>query len=432
MRPVTARGFRDVLPAEAAERDAVSRAIADEFASWGYGLVETPVAEDLAALEAAAGPLQGTAFRLIDLDGRLLALRPDMTVPIARLVASRLSGVAGPHRFRYAAEVFREHESLRGQARQFSQAGIELIGGEGPAADAEVISLLVAALEAAKLPEFTVAIGTVAVLHAIVAAADAPAAWGDAVLAAAHERNLVGLDVLAREASAPAVARALSAVPRIRGGREAIVACREATAGLGCEAALDQLDEAWTLLEASGADSRVLVDFSVMRSFDYYTGLVLEAYAPGLGLPLAGGGRYDGVLAAFDAPAPAVGFALGLERLMIALMEQQAPVERAPGSTRCSAATRRLRSRPPACCAPQAGASRSRSARASSCVREAERLGAAEALLARAGLPAVRLDRAGEPATRSRTPRRIRPRRRGPSPCRARRRWEVSVRDRAS
>ena len=397
MRPVTARGFRDVLPAEAAERDTVSRAIADEFASWGYGLVETPVAEDLAALEAAAGPLQGTAFRLIDLDGRLLALRPDMTVPIARLVASRLSGVAGPHRFRYAAEVFREHESLRGQARQFSQAGVELIGEEGPAADAEVVSLLVAALDAAGLPEFTIAIGTVAVLHAILAAADAPAAWNEAVLAAAHERNLVGLDLLARGAANPAIATALSAVPRIRGGREAILACREATAGLGCEVALAQLLETWTLLEASGAAPRVLVDFSVMRSFDYYTGLVLEAYAPGLGLPLAGGGRYDGVLAAFDAPAPAVGFALGLERVMIALMEQQARVsvrglDAVLGGDAASALAA-------ACTLRAAGWHVALSSRTGAELRaEAERLGAAEALQARVGLVPVRLDREGQPS----------------------------------
>jgi ATP phosphoribosyltransferase regulatory subunit len=101
--------------------------MSDVFAAWGYGLVETPVVEDLSALEAAAGSLEGTAFRLIDLDGRLLALRPDMTVPIARLVASRLSASEGPHRFRYAAEVFREHESLRGQSRQFTQVGVELV-----------------------------------------------------------------------------------------------------------------------------------------------------------------------------------------------------------------------------------------------------------------------------------------------------------------
>jgi len=205
MRPVTARGFRDVLPAEATEREAVSHRIAEVFSAWGYGLVETPVVEDLAALEAAAGPLEGMAFRLIDLDGRLLALRPDMTVPIARITASRLAGVSGPHRFRYAAEVFREHESLRGQSRQFSQVGIEFVGEGGAAADAEVIAVLVEALEASGLAHFTVALGTVAVLSAIVSAADAPRAWGDAVFAAAHDCNLVGLDLLARDAGSPAV-----------------------------------------------------------------------------------------------------------------------------------------------------------------------------------------------------------------------------------
>lgn len=396
MRPVTARGFRDVLPAEAAEREAVSQKLAEVFSAWGYGLVETPVVEDLAALEAAAGPLQGTAFRLIDHDGRLLALRPDMTVPIARITASRLAGRPGPHRFRYAAEVFREHESLRGQARQFSQAGIELVGAAGPVADAEVVAMLVEALAASGLKEFTVALGTVAVLSALVAAAEAPASWGDAVLAAAHDRNLVGLDALAREVGSPAVAAALSAVPRIRGGREAIAACRAATAGLGCDGALDDFEATWELLEVAGVLDRVVVDFSVMRSFDYYTGLVAEAYAVGLGLSVAGGGRYDGVLAAFDAPAPAVGFAIGLERLMIALVEQGAQpatrgLDAAVGGEPAAAlaAARTLRA---------AGWRVALSARTGrDLVAEATRLEAAEALFAtERGI--VRLDREGQPA----------------------------------
>jgi ATP phosphoribosyltransferase regulatory subunit len=398
MRPVTARGFRDVLPAEAAERESVSRRIADVFSSWGYGLVETPVVEDLAALEAAAGPLEGTAFRLIDLDGRLLALRPDMTVPIARITASRLSGVPGPHRFRYAAEVFREHESLRGQSRQFSQAGVELVGQGGPSADAEMIAVLVEALEAAGLSDFTIAVGTVAVLGAVVAAAQAPAAWGDAVFAAAHDRNIVGLDVLARECTVPAVASALSAVPRIRGRLEAIAACRAATSGLGCDAALDELGALWELLGAAGVRERVTIDFSVMRSFDYYTGLVAEAYAPGLGLSIAGGGRYDGVLAAFDAPAPAVGFAIGLERLMIALLEQSAEpsargLDAVVGGAAADAlaAARLLRA---------AGWRVAISGRAGrELVAEAARLEAAEALVASAGGERLtRLDREGEPS----------------------------------
>ena len=182
-------------------------------------------------------------------------------------------------------------------------------------------------------------------LHALVAAAGNDAAWGAAVLEAAHNRNLVGLDELSRAAADPRVAAALRSVPRIRGGAEAIVACREATAGLGCEAALDDLSATWDLLVAAGVADRVVIDFSVMRSFDYYTGLVVEAFAPGLGLPLGGGGRYDGVLGAYDSPLPAAGFALGLERVMIALVEQGVDV-RSRRSTRSSAGIRPPRSRP--------------------------------------------------------------------------------------
>jgi ATP phosphoribosyltransferase regulatory subunit len=398
MRPITPRGFRDVLSDEAAEREAIAQALSEVFSAWGYDLVQTPVVERLDALEAAAGPLEGTAFRLLDLDGQMLALRPDMTVPIARVAASRLEGERGPHRFRYIADVFREHESLRGQARQFSQAGIELLGAGGPQADAEVVALMVAALRASGLPEFTVAVGTVEVFSAIVDSAAAGDEWGAEVLAAAHERNLVEL---ARLADTPGIdaraARALREVPRIRGGVEAIEACRAATQGCGCSDALDALAETYALLSAYGADDCVAIDFSVMRSFDYYTGLVAEAYVPGLGVPVGGGGRYDGVLASFDAPQPAAGFALGLERLQIALVEQGAQpsvrgvdalVGGAPADV--ARACARLRA---------AGWRAVASARTGlELVREADSAGAVEALLAH-GDSLVRLDRQGGLAT---------------------------------
>ena len=163
-----------MLPDEAAERELLVARISEALAAWGYARVETPVVERMEVLEAAAGRLEGTAFRLVDLDGRLLALRPDLTVPIARLVSSRLADQPGPYRLRYVGDAFREHESLRGQARQFTQAGVELIGVAGPAADAEVIAVLVEALRAAGLTRFTVAVGSVAVFSAIVEAAGCP------------------------------------------------------------------------------------------------------------------------------------------------------------------------------------------------------------------------------------------------------------------
>ncbi len=398
MRPVTPRGFRDVLPQEAAEREALARAMSDTMAMWGYGLVETPVVEQNATLEAGAGgSIAGEVFRLFDADGGLLALRPEMTVPIARMVATRFAGEPGPFRLRYCADVFREQASMRGQSRQFTQVGLEFVGAEGPAADAEVIAVLVESLSASGLSEFVVGVGTVAVLRAILQSAKMPEEWSSAVLAAAHQRNLVGIDELARADGVPVEVReALTAVPRIRGGRRAIEECRLAARTCGVDAALDELDEVWDLLETAGVAGCVSVDFGIMRSFDYYTGIVLEVYAPGLGLPLGGGGRYDGLLAEFDAPAPAAGFAIGLERLHIALAEQrtQVPVPAldaviggAPSDA--FAAAGRLRT---------AGWRVRLSERAGiELVREAERAGAAEALLAEESR-IVRLDRAGGPA----------------------------------
>ena len=165
-----------------------------------------------------------------------------------------------------------------------------------------------------------------------------------------------------------------------------------------CAAGLDvgALAETLELLGRASVAEEVTLDFSVMRAFDYYTGLVIEAYAPGLGVPLGGGGRYDGVLGRFGMPAPAAGFALGLERLCIALVEQEASLavrglDAVLGGepAEAFAAARALRA---------AGWRVVLSERTGlELVREADRAGAVEALWATGG-GVVRLDRAGEPA----------------------------------
>jgi ATP phosphoribosyltransferase regulatory subunit len=328
MRPVTPRGFRDVLFEEAAERRSVTDAISEVFLRYGFRFVETPAVEEYATLVAAAGAsLEGTAFRMVDLDGSLLALRPEMTLPIARLAAARLADEPGPIRLCYAADVYREHASLRGESRQFTQLGIELLGVNGPSSDAEVVCALVDALAASGLRDYTVGVGTVAVLRALIDAAGADEEWSCRLLAAAHARNLVEIDRLSADPSvAPEVGSALRRVVRIGGGREAIARCRAVTEPVGCAGALAGLEAAWGIIEAAGAAERVRVDFGILRSFDYYTGLIVEAYAPGLGLSLGGGGRYDDVLGSFGRPMPAAGFALSLERVMIALATQQVSV----------------------------------------------------------------------------------------------------------
>ena len=329
MIPVTPRGFKDVLPDEARWRESITRRVQATLSSWGYAPIETPTLEVLDVLELG-GQMSETPFRLFDSDGALLVLRPDVTLPIARLVASRLGAISEALRFRYVQPVFREEESLRGQAREFTQIGvenIENIGQSGASADAEVILLMVDALKACELQEFKVAICTVSVLRdllsVIVDEGDATPEWRASVLRACHQSNIVEVGRLAQD---PRVDRrygyALQELLNIRGGCEAILQCRKLVEPLGCGKGLTALTQAYEIIEKVGATEFVTVDFSVMSAFDYYTGLVFEAYAPRLGVPLGCGGRYDRMLEAYGMKAAAAGFAFTLERVMEALLEQ--------------------------------------------------------------------------------------------------------------
>ncbi|RDB63201.1 ATP phosphoribosyltransferase regulatory subunit [Gordonibacter sp. 28C] len=336
MNFVTPAGFRDVLTEEAQRRERIVRAVQERFAARGYAPIETPTLEVMDVMRAG-GRLPGSAFRFFDSQGDLLAMRPDVTLQVARMVATRLADRPGPFRFRYMQRVFREAEvEMQAKARELTQMGIECIGEEGPEADAEVVDLLAEALDVAGARGYTLALATVGVLRALLDASGAPAWWKERVLDAYHASNFVELDRLTasdgaailgdasddvqgeRAAVPPVFATAIRALPRIRGGREAIDEVRALVAPLGCEDGLDAFARTYDLLEEAGLGERILVDFSVMSSFDYYTGIVFEAYAPGLGTPLGSGGRYDNMIAAYGTSRPAAGFAFFLEQAMAA------------------------------------------------------------------------------------------------------------------
>lgn len=340
MNYVTPSGFRDVLTDEAVLREQAAQAVQANMAAKGYLPVETPTLEVMNVLQAG-GRLPGTPFKLFDARGDLLAMRPDVTLQIARMCATRLAGQPGPFRFRYMQRVFREAEGqTQAEPRETTQMGVELIGEAGAAADAEVVELLAESLELAGVRDFKIALASVSVLRALLATCGAPESWRQAVLDAYHTSNFVTLDELTCGAGAqgvpPVFAQAIDKLARIRGGREAIAEVRALVAPLGCESGLDSLERAYDLMEQAGLADSIQVDFSVMSSFDYYTGIVFEAYAPGLGAPLGSGGRYDNTIGAYGEGRPAAGFAFFLERAMAAAA--QADERAAAGS-----ATRPLR-----------------------------------------------------------------------------------------
>ena len=322
----TPQGFRDVLADEAIAREAIARKVQDLFAANGYVPIETPTLESMAVMQAG-GRVPASPFKFFDATGDLVTMRPDVTLQVARMCATRLGASAGPFRFRYMQRVFRETEGqLRADVREKKQIGIECIGLAGVEADAEVIGLFTQALETAGVTEFKLSLATVGVLRSLLAASTAPDAWKSALLEAFHQSNFVDIDGLCDQAEGKGskFAPAIRALSRIRGGREAIQKARDLVAPFGCAAALDPFEQTYDLLAADGLAGRIVIDFSVMSSFDYYTGIVFEAFAPGLGSPLGSGGRYDGLLGAYGADCPAAGFAFYLEEAMEAAAAQKA------------------------------------------------------------------------------------------------------------
>jgi ATP phosphoribosyltransferase regulatory subunit len=324
--PVTPRGFKDVLPGEARWRESIISATRATLALWGYDPIETPTLEVLEVLEQG-GTLTQTPFRLFDTDNELLVLRPDVTLQVARMAASRLKKEDLPLRLRYVERVYREEESQRALSRQITQIGVEAIGLSGTYADAEMILLMVDALKAAGLTDFVITIGTVGVLRELlelcVASSAVDKAWCDAVLKAFHAGNYVAIDTLAAVPGLDSrFADILRELPTVIGKAEAITRVAELVAPLGIVDGLEQLRSTYAIIEACGLASYVNIDFSVVSSYDYYTGLVFEAYAPGLGKMLGNGGRYDRMLEGFGISAPAAGFAVSLESIMQALLNE--------------------------------------------------------------------------------------------------------------
>ncbi|MBR2834108.1 MAG: ATP phosphoribosyltransferase [Coriobacteriales bacterium] len=319
----TPRGMRDILPDEALWRENIGAQVTRCFADAGYKPVETPLLEQRDLIDPTDLSAEHT-FRLFDRDGSMLMLRPDVTLPIARMVSARMSDVCEPVRLRYTAPVFTEKDALRGEARQFTQLGIELIGDAGVEADAEVLLLMDKALTASGLTHPLIALGSVQPMNALLEASNMPQAWCTQVREACRDNNMVALDELvdsAKDQTGDALAYALKALVRVQGGPEAIAQARALIEPLGCveDCGFDGLDY---LVSHVTFESELRIDFSLMGSFGYYSGIVCAAYAPGLGACLGSGGRYDHVFERYGAPRPAAGFALSLDTLQLALDKQ--------------------------------------------------------------------------------------------------------------
>jgi ATP phosphoribosyltransferase regulatory subunit len=304
--------MRDRTAEEVGARRRLEGRLLEVFARWGYTEVATPTLEYLDTLLHGGGPgLGDRLLKLVDSGGEVLALRPEMTVPLARFAAIRLLPVGRrPLRLAYMAGVFRGQERGSGRLREFTQAGVELIGDGGTHADVEVIALAGEALIAAGVERPSISVGHAGFLRGILALL--PPETAEPARDLLYRRAFAELGRVV--GPGPAL-EALRLLPALRGQAALGRAMSLATSDESRQA-LDVLQAVLGGVASHGQPVRVEVNLGLIRDFDYYTGVVFEAHPSKAGMPLLGGGRYDGLLARFGSAAPATGFAIGVERVL--------------------------------------------------------------------------------------------------------------------
>lgn len=316
-------GTRDFLPNEAAEKRAIETQLAEMFTEWGYQEVVTPTIEFLDNLTLGTKRLEPHLFKLFDHNNRSMALRNEMTTPIARLVSSRLQDYPLPMKLSYVSNVFRYEQVQSGRQCEFHQAGVELMGSSSAFADAEVLALAIEGLLRSGLKNFTICLGQVEFVSGIMNQYRLDETTKDALKAAMEQRDLVEFDKIIDALDLPKNAKnSLKELPLLNGGEELLTRAYDLALNEQSRRALDNLSAIYRLLKAYGVEQYVRFDLGIIRDFSYYTGMVFEGYTPGLGFPLCGGGRYDHLLADFGNACPATGFAIGIERILLALERQ--------------------------------------------------------------------------------------------------------------
>ncbi|MFS0783621.1 ATP phosphoribosyltransferase regulatory subunit [Bacillus sp. 1P06AnD] len=313
-------GMRDTIPVVYGAKEHIRNGILSEMASWGYQMIETPALEYYETIGAASAIEDRQLFKLLDQQGHTLVLRPDMTAPIARVAASKLLEKRVPLRLAYGAKVYRAQQREGGRPAEFEQIGIECIGYPSVSADAETISLLISSLQKMGLKEFKVSVGHIGYLQDILLDVLGTEARAEICRKFLFEKNYVGF----REhvASLPISSidqQRLIGLLSLRGTVDVLEQGTAIAEGTDGTKVLEELGGLWEQLEEYGVQSFVQFDLTLVSTMNYYSGLLYEVYAEGVGMPVGNGGRYDHLLEQFGRKAPATGFALIVDRLLEAL-----------------------------------------------------------------------------------------------------------------
>lgn len=312
---ITPEGTRDLLFGECLARRHVEEALSEIFAERGFLRVETPGLEFYDVFDPErSGIGQEVMYKTTDRRGRLVVMRPDSTLPVARLAATRLQSMAKPLRLTYTQPVYRSNPGLMGRSDETMQTGVELLGAGGMRADLEVIAAAVASLRRCA-PGFRLELGHAGIFRSLVRELPVSDDVREDIRGAVETKNYAALDALLLGLGDERRAWAVRQLPRLFGGEEvferAVPLCTDLESGR----TLQYLRRLYRSLSELSLGDSLMVDLGLVQRNDYYTGIVFSAYVEGRGDAVLLGGRYDNLLGHFGPPAPAIGFAVNVDAL---------------------------------------------------------------------------------------------------------------------
>ncbi|NBJ15477.1 MAG: ATP phosphoribosyltransferase regulatory subunit [Dehalobacter sp. 4CP] len=302
-------GMIDLLPAELAQLEELEGKAISVCKNWSYQKVATPGLEYRACVEPDADK-DDHLYKFFDKNGHILALRPEFTTPIARMVATRQKGGQFPLRFCYSGDVYR-NDSAR--YREFRQVGVELIGSDNDIADAEVIALAIEIMKMLAIKNFQLNLGHNGIFSGLAEEMKFETKVREELEDGIARKDMVKLEKIISSNDLPESAKELLlSLPYLTGKEEVLDKLQSWTHIKPIRKAVESLRTIYLYLKEFGVQDYVSLDLGILRGFSYYTGAIFEGYLPGIGVPLIEGGRYDGLYADFGMNHGATGFAINL------------------------------------------------------------------------------------------------------------------------
>ena len=330
----TPEGVRDIYGEECSRKKRLQRELHQVFSRYGYEDIETPGFEYFEVFSNEVGTIPSKdLYKFFDREGNTLVLRPDFTPSVSRACATYFNPEKEVVSLCYTGNTFINNSSYQGRLKETTQMGVERIGDDSAEADAELLAMTVECLLKAGLKEFQVSVGQVDYFKSLLQDANLDIEEEENLRSLISQKNYFGVEDLVRSQNIPeSLEKAFLELPHLFGSSEVLQKARSLTDNICAIKAVERLEEIYEILKIYGYEKYVSFDFGMLSKFQYYTGIIFQAYTYGTGEPVVKGGRYNNLLKHFGKPAASIGFGITVDNLLMALSRQKLslPEKKAP------------------------------------------------------------------------------------------------------